>query len=183
VRVNATNYVVVLAGSWTSGSQYMITALGSLTGSSLTTAWTTAGGSGVPSIGAVFTANASHGTGFTGAEAVLTTPVSFTANSGLVGIDINNGGGGGYDSAIINPDIEMNTTASTQYGVRLSALGVAGTSTKINGGIMRMLGTSTTEVSSAGTGYNVITGLLTKHALPSAGTNETFSNNVVNANI
>ena len=107
-----------------------------------------------------------------------------TVQSPYAGIDLNSGGGAlgasGYCS-ITAPDIELVTTSATQYGVRLPP--TAAVPCLVQGGKVKVSGTSTTPVLSGGaSGVGVVAGVALSHTF-TAGAAELSSGNVVSTNL
>jgi len=108
---------------------------------------------------------------------------TITLSSPYAAIENNNGGGAGGLTTVISPDIELTTNNAAQYGIRLSPNSVAGTATKVQGGVIKLIGTSTTPIlSGGGTALNVVAGTLLSHTF-TPGAAEISTGTVVSANI
>jgi hypothetical protein len=107
-----------------------------------------------------------------------------TVQTPYAGIDLNSGGGAlgasGYCS-ITAPDIDIVTTAASQYGIRLSP--TAAVPCAVVGGKVKVSGTSTTPVLSGGaSGVGVVATVALSHAF-TPGAAEVSSGNVVSTNL
>lgn len=103
-----------------------------------------------------------------------------TVSTSYSGIVTNNSAG---ETVIVNPDINLVTTNAGQSGIALSDSTVAGTVSVVQGGVVKVSGTSTTPIKSGGaTAKNVVAGTLLSHTF-TPGAAETASGTVVSANI